>query len=86
MVQRTAVRGISRYGRMAQGVRVMNMKDDDLVSAVALVVESANGDSLPLASTGGDGGSADGADEPADGAQAGSADGAGEPSDGDAPR
>jgi DNA gyrase subunit A len=44
MVQRTAVRGISRYGRLAQGVRLMNMKDDDLVSAVALVVESANGD------------------------------------------
>jgi DNA gyrase subunit A len=43
MVQRTAVRGISRYGRLAQGVRLMNMKDDDLVSAVALVVESANG-------------------------------------------
>ncbi|MDQ3678740.1 MAG: DNA gyrase subunit A [Actinomycetota bacterium] len=44
MVQRTAVRGISRYGRLAQGVRLMNMKDDDLVSAVALVVESANGE------------------------------------------
>ena len=41
MVQRTAVRGISRYGRLAQGVRLMNMKADDLVSAVALVVESA---------------------------------------------
>ncbi|MEJ7796992.1 MAG: DNA gyrase subunit A [Solirubrobacteraceae bacterium] len=41
MVQRTAVRGISRYGRVAQGVRLMNMKSDDLVSAVALVVESA---------------------------------------------
>jgi DNA gyrase subunit A len=41
MVQRTAVRGISRYGRLAQGVRLMNMKDDDVVSAVALVVESA---------------------------------------------
>ena len=41
MVQRTAVRGISRYGRLAQGVRLMNMKEDDLVSAVALVVESA---------------------------------------------
>ncbi|MDQ3849910.1 MAG: DNA gyrase subunit A [Actinomycetota bacterium] len=41
MVQRIAVRGISRYGRMAQGVRLMNMKDDDLISAVALVVESA---------------------------------------------
>jgi len=41
MVQRTAVRGISRYGRLAQGVKLMNMKSDDLVSAVALVVESA---------------------------------------------
>jgi DNA gyrase subunit A len=41
MVQRTAVRGISRYGRLAQGVRLMNMKEDDLVSAVALVVEQA---------------------------------------------
>jgi DNA gyrase subunit A len=40
MVQRTAVRGISRYGRLSQGVRTMNMKDDDRVSAVALVVES----------------------------------------------
>jgi len=45
MVQRTGVRGISRYGRLSQGVRLMNMKDDDRVSAVALVVESgANGD------------------------------------------
>jgi DNA gyrase subunit A len=41
MVQRTAVRGISRYGRLAQGVRLMNMKEDDLVSAVALVVEGS---------------------------------------------
>jgi DNA gyrase subunit A len=41
MVQRTAVRGISRYGRLAQGVRLMNMKEDDLVSAVALIVETA---------------------------------------------
>jgi DNA gyrase subunit A len=40
MVQRTAVRGISRYGRLSQGVRVMNMKTEDRVSAVALVVES----------------------------------------------
>jgi len=40
MVQRTAVRGINRYGRAAQGVRVMNLRDDDTVSAVALVVES----------------------------------------------
>ena len=41
MVQRTGVQGISQQGRPAQGVRVMNMKDDDLVSAVALVVEDA---------------------------------------------
>jgi DNA gyrase subunit A len=40
MVQRTSVRGISRYGRASQGVRVMNLRDDDQVSAVALVVES----------------------------------------------
>src|SRR3954470_18730350 len=40
MVQRTGVRGISRYGRMSQGVRLMNLKDEDRVSAVALVVES----------------------------------------------
>ena len=40
MVQRTSVRGINRYGRASQGVRVMNIKDDDQVSAVALVVES----------------------------------------------
>ena len=42
MVQRTAVRGISRYGRLAQGVRLMNMKEDDLVSAVALIVEGTS--------------------------------------------
>ncbi len=40
MVQRTSVRGINRYGRSSQGVRVMNIRDDDQVSAVALVVES----------------------------------------------
>jgi DNA gyrase subunit A len=40
MVQRTAVRGINRYGRGAQGVKVMNVRDDDIVSAVALVVSS----------------------------------------------
>jgi DNA gyrase subunit A len=40
MVQRTSVRGINRYGRASQGVRVMNIRDDDRVSAVALVVES----------------------------------------------
>jgi DNA gyrase subunit A len=40
MVQRTAVDGISRMGRATQGVRVMNLKKGDRVSAVALVVES----------------------------------------------
>src|SRR6202012_2877256 len=39
MVQRTSVRGINRYGRASQGVRVMNIRADDQVSAVALVVE-----------------------------------------------
>jgi DNA gyrase subunit A len=40
MVQRTSVKGISKQGRPAQGVRVMNLRDDDTVSAVALVMES----------------------------------------------
>jgi DNA gyrase subunit A len=40
MVQRTGVRGISQYGRLSQGVRVMNMKPEDTVSAVAVVVET----------------------------------------------
>jgi DNA gyrase subunit A len=42
MVQRTPVRGINRYGRASQGVRLMNLKDDDTVSAVALVAESGD--------------------------------------------
>jgi DNA gyrase subunit A len=40
MVQRTPAGGISQMGRATQGVRVMNLRDDDRVSAVALVVES----------------------------------------------
>jgi DNA gyrase subunit A len=40
MVQRTSARGISQQGRAATGVRVMNLKDADRVSAIALVVES----------------------------------------------
>ncbi len=40
MVQRTGVEGISRQGRPAQGVRVMNLREEDTVSAVALVMES----------------------------------------------
>jgi DNA gyrase subunit A len=41
MVQRTGARGISKQGRPAQGVRVMNLREDDQVSAVALVMEEA---------------------------------------------
>ncbi len=41
MVQRTNAGGISQMGRATQGVRVMNIKDDDRASAVALVVESS---------------------------------------------
>src|SRR5262249_45638920 len=42
--QRKAVGGSSRRGGPTQGVRVMNLKKGDRVSAVALVVESENGD------------------------------------------
>src|SRR5207302_3479260 len=49
MVQRTSVRGINRYGRASQGVRLMNMRDDDHVSAVALVVESEAPTAAPVA-------------------------------------
>ena len=40
MVQRTGVKGISKQGRPAQDVRVMNLREDDMVSAVALVMDS----------------------------------------------
>jgi DNA gyrase subunit A len=39
-VQRTAVKGIRQTGRPAQGVTLMRMREDDVVSAVALVVEN----------------------------------------------
>src|SRR5450755_3257571 len=48
MVQRTSVRGINRYGRASQGVRVMNIRDDDQVSAVALVIESEAETAAPV--------------------------------------
>ena len=48
MVQRTSVRGINKYGRASQGVRVMNIRDDDQVSAVALVVESEASTAAPV--------------------------------------
>jgi DNA gyrase subunit A len=70
MVQRTGVRGINRYGRAAQGVRVMNLREGDEVSAVALVVETAadaNGDGNGDVATEGEGVVAV---EPVDGAPA----------------
>jgi DNA gyrase subunit A len=48
MVQRTAAAGISQQGRSATGVRVMNLKDDDLVSAVALVVDTGEETAAPV--------------------------------------
>jgi len=52
MVQRTSVRGINRYGRASQGVKVMNIRDDDQVSAVALVVESETSTAASVADEG----------------------------------
>ena len=41
MVQRTGVRGhLEARAAPSQGVRVMNLRDDDVVSAVALVMET----------------------------------------------
>ncbi len=47
MVQRTSAAGISQQGRSATGVRVMNLKDDDTVSAVALVVDTGEDGPVP---------------------------------------
>jgi DNA gyrase subunit A len=49
MVQRTSVRGINSYGRASQGVRVMNLREDDQVSAVALIAESEAATAAPVA-------------------------------------
>ncbi len=49
MVQRTGVRGVSKQGRPAQGVRLMNLREDDQVSAVALVMEAAADTSAEVA-------------------------------------
>jgi DNA gyrase subunit A len=70
MVQRTGVRGISKVGRPGQGVRLMNLRDDDVVSAVALVMETNTsaqvqeemgdaGDGMTPAQAGADGAEAD---------------------------
>jgi DNA gyrase subunit A len=48
MVQRTSVRGINRYGRASQGVKVMNIREDDQVSAIALVIESESDTAAPV--------------------------------------
>ena len=69
MVQRTGVRPISQQGRSATGVRVMNLKDGDRVSAVALVVESdtpdtADASDAPLDLSATSGGAEPGADSP----------------------
>ncbi len=55
MVQRTSVRGINLYGRASQGVKVMNIRDEDRVSAVALVMESEAETDAPAASVSPDG-------------------------------
>jgi DNA gyrase subunit A len=78
MVQRTGVRGISKMGRPTQGVRVMNLRGDDIVSAVALVVESEVAIGADVSENGGGpNGDAptleDDAVEPADGSGNGSA-------------
>src|SRR3984893_11046306 len=72
MVQRTAAAGISQQGRSATGVRVMNLKEDDLVSAGALVVDTTDDET----------GETPPANNVADGARAG---GDARADDGDAP-
>jgi DNA gyrase subunit A len=47
LIQRTGVKGISQQGRSATGVRVMNPRDGDQVSAVALIVESEDDEGTP---------------------------------------
>jgi DNA gyrase subunit A len=47
LIQRTGVRGISQQGRSATGVRVMSPREDDRVSAIALIVESEDESGTP---------------------------------------
>jgi DNA gyrase subunit A len=47
MVQRIAVRELRPLGRNAQGFRLMNVREDDVVSAVALVMESETPEVVP---------------------------------------
>jgi DNA gyrase subunit A len=46
MIQRIAVRELRPLGRNAQGFRLMNVREDDLVSAVALVMETETSDAV----------------------------------------
>jgi DNA gyrase subunit A len=71
MVQRTPAGGISQQGRSATGVRVMNLKEDDLVSAVALVVDTGDEANGADAEANGADAEANGADDEANGAAAG---------------
>jgi DNA gyrase subunit A len=84
MVQRTGVRGISKMGRATQGVKVMNVRGDDTVSAVAVVVESEsefaagvaeNGDAPNGEAPNGDGTSPTAEAHPEDGSEDGSPNG-----------
>jgi DNA gyrase subunit A len=86
MVQRTSVRGINRYGRASQGVRLMNLRDDDQVSAVALVVESEAQTAAAVAENGSGTAPVDeGGAEPVDeGGTAPVDEGGAEPADGEA--
>src|SRR3954466_3804108 len=52
IVTRTAVRGISHQGRDATGVRVMNVREDARLVAVALIVESESADEAVEAAIG----------------------------------
>jgi DNA gyrase subunit A len=83
MVQRTGVRGISKVGRPGQGVRVMNLRDDDRVSAVALVMETNTSAQVQGEITDADGDGAIAADDGGPEATA-SSDGAGSDGAGDA--
>ncbi len=67
MVQRTGVSGISQMGRSTQGVKVMNIKDDDRVSAVALAAESDDDIDIPAADDANVDPSTDGASSDGDG-------------------
>ncbi|MCP9489768.1 MAG: DNA gyrase subunit A [Solirubrobacteraceae bacterium MAG38_C4-C5] len=55
MVQRTRAGEIRQTGRLTQGVRIMNMRDDDTVSAVAVVVEEQAADEAVESVEDGDG-------------------------------